>query len=284
MGVALVACRAPSTSVDEGAKMTSTFIRTSTVASSGSCDIASVQRNSITMFFPSTYPRSRSPPRRASTRFDQVEAAPKPKNPIRKTLAGCCACAASGHAAAPPSSNMNSRRFTASDSRASHRKDSTPRHGRLLHPSTWAVRDDRGHAAENFFQGGSPKQATPFPRQDLLTARNRFRPNFRGWRLDEFSIFARPPHRGASAHARPDERHSVPMDARRPPICLPGDACVVGALERVGDTLYGARVYVKLGRRLAHAHAARQSCSDSLSQLVRDRRPAKSFTFTLGPL
>src|SRR5262245_31104619 len=71
-----------------------------------------------------------------------------------------------------------------------------------------------------------------------------------------------------------------------PLICLgrAGDACVVGALERVGDTLYGARVYGKLGRRLAHAHAARQSCSDSLSQLVRDRRPAKSFTFTLGPL
>jgi hypothetical protein len=62
---------------------------------------------------------------------------------------------------------------------------------------------------------------------------------------------------------------------------------VIGALgqrERVGDTLYSARVYVKLGRRLAHAHATRQSCSDSLSQLVRDRRPAKSFTFTLGPL
>src|SRR5262249_34445731 len=43
------------------------------------------------------------------------------------------------------------------------------------------------------------KQATPFPRQDLLTARNRFRPNFRGWRLDEFSIFARPPP-GGLAH------------------------------------------------------------------------------------
>src|SRR5215471_700128 len=41
------------------------------------------------------------------------------------------------------------------------------------------------------------KQATPFPRQDLLTARNRFRPNFRGWRLDEFSIFANPLHPGA---------------------------------------------------------------------------------------
>src|SRR5262249_38781854 len=25
------------------------------------------------------------------------------------------------------------------------------------------------------------KQATPFPRHDLLTARNRFTPNFRGW-------------------------------------------------------------------------------------------------------
>src|SRR5262245_20289230 len=84
-------------------------------------------------------------------------------------------------------------------------------------------------------------------------------------------------------------REGIPSDGRcraGPLICLgrAGDACVVGALERVGDTLYGARVYVKLGRRLAHAHAARQSCSDSLSQLVRDRRPAKSFTFTLGPL
>ena len=28
-----------------------------------------------------------------------------------------------------------------------------------------AERNDRDHAAENFFQGGSPKQATPFPRQ-----------------------------------------------------------------------------------------------------------------------
>src|SRR6516162_3775375 len=42
------------------------------------------------------------------------------------------------------------------------------------------------------------KQATPFPRQDLVTARNRFTPNFRGWRLDEFAIFARPPPRGGS--------------------------------------------------------------------------------------
>src|SRR6516225_9666305 len=103
---------------------------------------------------------------------------------------------------------------------------------------------------------------------------------------DEFSIFARPPPQGPLAHAG---TRGIPFDGRcraGPLICLgrAGDACVLGALERVGDTLYGARVYVKLGRRLAHAHAARQSCSDSLSQLVPDRRPAKSFTFTLGPL
>src|SRR5215813_1943563 len=44
---------------------------------------------------------------------------------------------------------------------ARNRKDSTPRHGRLLHPSSWAERDDRDHAAENFFQGGSPKTGHP---------------------------------------------------------------------------------------------------------------------------
>src|SRR5262249_49693690 len=101
-----------------------------------------------------------------------------------------------------------------------------------------------------------------------------------------FSIFARLPPRGLSLTPG---REGIPSDGRRragPLICLgrAGDACVVGALERVGDTLYGARVYVKLGRRLAHAHAARQSCSDWISPLVGDRRPAKSFTFTLGPL
>ena len=53
------------------------------------------------------------------------------------------------------------------------------------------------------------KQATPFPRQALLTARNRFRPNLRGWRLDEFSIFARPPP-GGLAHVRADDLEAFP--------------------------------------------------------------------------
>ena len=63
-----------------------------------------------------------------------------------------------------------------------------------------------------------------------------------------------------------------------------GDACVLGAVERARNALYRARVYLELGRRLTHAHAARQGRPDTLSHLIRDRRPAKSLTFTLGPL
>src|SRR6516162_10609998 len=59
--------------------------------------------------------------------------------------------------------------------------NSIPRHGGLLHPSSWAERDDRDHAADNFFQGGSPKQATPLTAPATpLTTKNRFTPNFRG--------------------------------------------------------------------------------------------------------
>src|SRR5262245_47579778 len=55
---------------------------------------------------------------------------------------------------------------------------------------------------------------------------------------------------GGLAHAG---TRGIPSDGRcraGPLIWLgrAGDACVVGALERVGDSLYGARVYVKLGR------------------------------------
>jgi hypothetical protein len=48
-------------------------------------------------------------------------------------FAACCARAANGHAAAaPPSSVMNSRRFTAQCLRASERQDSTPQLRRRL--------------------------------------------------------------------------------------------------------------------------------------------------------
>jgi hypothetical protein len=48
-------------------------------------------------------------------------------------------------------------------SRASDWKDSTPRHGGLLHPSTWAVRDDRDHAADIFSKEVAKNRPPHFP-------------------------------------------------------------------------------------------------------------------------
>jgi hypothetical protein len=48
-------------------------------------------------------------------------------HPIRQTLPACCARAASGHAAAPPMSVMNSRRFTAGFLPYFEPQGSTPR-------------------------------------------------------------------------------------------------------------------------------------------------------------
>jgi len=80
-----------------------------------------------------------------------------------------------------------------------------------------------------FFQGGSPKQATPSARA-FLTTRNSFRADFRGWRLDEFSIFVRPPPRGPPTptlvagpppHARPGSRPlSITMHSQPPRLKL----------------------------------------------------------------
>src|SRR5262245_58453170 len=64
-------------------------------------------------------------------------AADKPCSTPMTGIAGCCARAASGHAAAPPSNVMKSRRFTADASGVSDRKDSTPR----LRQETAALRD-----------------------------------------------------------------------------------------------------------------------------------------------
>src|SRR5262249_54765113 len=77
-------------------------------------------------------------------------------------LVACLAAKAAGVPHVTIKSTGRTRGVSLPDaSRASDRKDSTPRHGRLLHPSSWAERDDRDHAADNFFQGGSPKTGYP---------------------------------------------------------------------------------------------------------------------------
>src|SRR5262249_54100499 len=150
-------------------------------------------------FWPSTNPAPARPWRNASKEpWAKLFGDRVLRNPITG-ITGCCARAATGHAAAAPlTSDMNSRRFTTSDSRASHQKDSTPRRGSLLHPSTWAVRADRGHAADNFSKEVAQNRPPHFLARTSLSTRNRFTPNFRGWGLDEFSIFARPPPGGGS--------------------------------------------------------------------------------------
>ena len=50
IGMVVVACRATSTSVEDVAKITSTFSRTSSAASSRSLSTTSAQRKSMTMF------------------------------------------------------------------------------------------------------------------------------------------------------------------------------------------------------------------------------------------
>jgi len=61
LGIVLVARRAGSVSVDEDAKMTSTFMRASSATASCICSTVPDLRNSMTRFLPSTYPRSRKP-------------------------------------------------------------------------------------------------------------------------------------------------------------------------------------------------------------------------------
>ena len=71
----------------------------------------SAQRYSIAIVRPSIQPRSWSRRTNAATRSLSPTGVLSPKNPTIGRFPGCCACAASGQAAAPPSSVMNSRRF-----------------------------------------------------------------------------------------------------------------------------------------------------------------------------
>src|SRR5262245_5021476 len=68
------------------------------------------------MLRPSTYPSSRRVLATASNAARPSEADSSDKKPTFLSDAACCARAATGHAAAPPMSVMNSRRFMAARS------------------------------------------------------------------------------------------------------------------------------------------------------------------------
>src|SRR6516162_11019286 len=97
------------------------------------------------------------------------------RNPITGIAPCCCACATSGHAAAPPIKEMKLRRFTA-------RCLPVLRTERIAHLGTADCcihppgRNEMIAITPPIISSkeGAHKQATPFLRQDLLTARNRF--------------------------------------------------------------------------------------------------------------
>src|SRR5262249_6431725 len=65
---------------------------------------------SIATSRPSIQPSARNRCPNAATNWLSDDGMPEPRNPMVGTLGRCCARAASGHAAAPPNSVMNSRR------------------------------------------------------------------------------------------------------------------------------------------------------------------------------
>jgi hypothetical protein len=92
--------------------MMSTLSRANSAAISAKRSLRpSAQRYSIAIVRPSIQPRSWSRRANAAARSLSAKGVLSPKNPTIGRFPGCCARAASGHAAAPPSSVMNSRRF-----------------------------------------------------------------------------------------------------------------------------------------------------------------------------
>ena len=127
IGMTDVACFAARTAAVPDVTMTSTLSRTNSAAISAKRSLRpSAQRYSIATVRPSIQPSSRSRCTKAATHWLLAEGVPAPKNPMVGSFPGCCARAASGHAAAaPPSSVMNSRRLMLLPS------------GRGAHPTTF---------------------------------------------------------------------------------------------------------------------------------------------------
>jgi len=111
MGMTDVACLAATIAAVADVTMTSTLRRTNSAAISSKRSVRpSAQRYSIATVRPSIQPSSRSRCTNAANHWPCDEGVPATRNPM-VGFAGCCARAASGHAAAaPPNVAKNFRR------------------------------------------------------------------------------------------------------------------------------------------------------------------------------
>ena len=125
IGALRLACCSAATLALAEARMTSGASPTNSAASVRRSASPAGQRVSIRTLRPSVQPNCRSPSRKAASRACSIGSRPAPpiSTPMRRIRSGCCARAASGHAATVPlSSVMNSRRFIAAIIRSPRRR------------------------------------------------------------------------------------------------------------------------------------------------------------------
>src|SRR6478672_8377808 len=160
--VEVAALAATAAAVLDSVAITATRRRTRSAASSGNLSSSPpAQRNSIATVFPSTKPASLKPLRNPAKRLAFGSGEPECRNPMTG-IAGCCARAASGHAAAaPPSMVMNARLCTSVIATrfvmAGHSASEDPRERAYVRPSTslphqqrktWMPRTRRGTTSD----------------------------------------------------------------------------------------------------------------------------------------
>src|SRR6516162_8768547 len=209
-------------------------------------------------------------------------------------VAGCCAPTPSGHAtAAPPTSVMNSRRFTVPPVLPTERIAHLGTPDCCIHPpgrnEMIAITPPKIFSKEV-----AQKQATPLTAPATsLTTKNRFTPNFRGWRLDENLKPKSPPYRGVhyrGSAARQNEAGSrlvPPPHAAHPPRrlhpalrsqCAPCSRSSLYDCAKKAYKLYSRRcegeVYPhEIGTQKTHTKHRKLDSQAALPHPTRDRAP-----------
>ena len=121
MGIVLVASLAAQVATEAPVTMISTLSWMSSATSTERrSTLPSANRNSITMFCPSTQPCSRKTCRNSTTRRCAISALLSERNPIRNTFPACCAMAASGMVRSAPATAPTKVRRSVTESPRPH--------------------------------------------------------------------------------------------------------------------------------------------------------------------